>query len=273
MSLLKKYLKNEQNHIAEMQNDIKSYENTIHSLLEIIANNDLLDSNVIELVSSHGELLCEVLLRRELPNYIFKKVRPSWLVNPKTGHKMELDFYCKELKLAIEINGRQHYEYIPYFHKTKENFKKQLERDKAKKKICSREGVHLIEIQDCRNLEYEIKKIKKKFHIKNKTKYVSDDKSELSECDEDNISDEISDSEDDWDEKLRNYLIKHKPNWYVTGVFLKKSYVYKKSCLLLKNDVANNVFWQKMRDKLILKEKIANNHGNKIRKILLKTLW
>ena len=32
----------------------------------------------------------------------FKKVRPNWLVNPKTNKNLELDGYSQELGIAIE---------------------------------------------------------------------------------------------------------------------------------------------------------------------------
>jgi hypothetical protein len=75
--------------------------------------------------------------------YIFVKVRPNWLEN-KTGHNLELDFFCEELKLAFEYNGQQHYEFMEFFHKTEENFEKQLEHDELKLKLCTKENVKLI---------------------------------------------------------------------------------------------------------------------------------
>ena len=37
---------------------------------------------------------------RQLPRLRFKKVRPSWLMNHETGFCLELDGYCKQLKLV-----------------------------------------------------------------------------------------------------------------------------------------------------------------------------
>ena len=93
-------------------------------------------------------------LKANLPQYKFKKVRPSWLRNPKTHRLLELDFYCKELNLAIEVNGQQHYFYTPHFHESEEKFQAQVERDKLKQTICANRGVKLIIIRyDCRNLD------------------------------------------------------------------------------------------------------------------------
>ena len=49
----------------------------------------------------------------------FPKERPDWLVNDKTGKKLELDGYCEELKLAFEYDGKQHFENTDFF---KEDF-------------------------------------------------------------------------------------------------------------------------------------------------------
>ena len=47
---------------------------------------------------------------------LFKKVRPSWLINHETGFCLELDGYCKQLKLAFEYDGIQHHVYPNPFH-------------------------------------------------------------------------------------------------------------------------------------------------------------
>ena len=80
-----------------------------------------------------------------LEDYIFKKVRPSWLKN-KEGNKLELDMYCEDIKLAFEYNGEQHYKFIEHFHRTEENFKKRQEDDKIKVELCKANNIKLIVI-------------------------------------------------------------------------------------------------------------------------------
>ena len=60
-----------------------------------------------------------------LLNKKFKKVRPLWLINYETGFCLELDGYCKQLKLAFEYDGIQHHIYLNPFHKSKEVFNHQ----------------------------------------------------------------------------------------------------------------------------------------------------
>jgi len=76
----------------------------------------------------------------------FPKVRPKWLIGVK-GYRLELDGYCKELNLAFEYQGRQHYSKNEFFHK-KRSFDEQKKNDEIKKEICKARGITLIEIPD-----------------------------------------------------------------------------------------------------------------------------
>ena len=48
----------------------------------------------------------------------------------------------------IEYNGKQHYEFIPFFHNSQEDFQKQIRRDNLLRKICNKHPgkLELIEI-------------------------------------------------------------------------------------------------------------------------------
>ena len=74
----------------------------------------------------------------------FSKRRPKWLVNPETSRKMELDGFCKELGLAFEYNGKQHYEKIEKFFHKNQGYEKQVERDILKGILCKKNDVVLI---------------------------------------------------------------------------------------------------------------------------------
>jgi len=74
------------------------------------------------------------------------------IVNPLTGHNLELDLFIPELKIAIEYNGI-------YWHSLPE--RKQY--DKIKVKQCKEKGIKLLIIDDSKwtnNKEVEMKIIK-----------------------------------------------------------------------------------------------------------------
>jgi hypothetical protein len=85
-------------------------------------------------------------IRKYFSNYtIFENSRPAWLVSSKQ-ERLELDFYIKELEVAFEVQGDQHFVYVPYFHGNYENFLNQQRRDAEKKLLCAKNGVSLYEI-------------------------------------------------------------------------------------------------------------------------------
>lgn len=93
--------------------------------------------------TSKGEVLCKDYLEKRfrLP---FIKCRPSFLYNEVTGENLELDMYNPDLKLAVEYNGRQHYEFVPFFHQTRDKFQTQKYRDRMKQELCHKHQIFLI---------------------------------------------------------------------------------------------------------------------------------
>lgn len=51
-----------------------------------------------------------------------------------------------KLLCLVEMDGIQHYQFVPYFHKTTSNFKKQQERDRRKNSYCLMHKIPLIRI-------------------------------------------------------------------------------------------------------------------------------
>ncbi|AKU37439.1 hypothetical protein [Scale drop disease virus] len=99
---------------------------------------------VTESTVSRGEAECKRAIE-ELTGHKFIKTR--FLKNPATGHQLELDCYCPQLKLAVEYNGRQHYAYVKYFHgENKSKYTEQRYRDEIKKLLCKDRGIKLIEV-------------------------------------------------------------------------------------------------------------------------------
>ena len=110
-------------------------------------NNNNFSSNRGRGGDSKGEIRCREVLEKIFSRR-FDKSRPNFLNNPVTGgnFNLELDCFNKELGLAVEYNGQQHYKYVPYFHKNKEAFYNQKYRDELKRRMCKDNNIVLIEV-------------------------------------------------------------------------------------------------------------------------------
>lgn len=67
--------------------------------------------------------------------------------NPKTNKKLKFDGYFKEFNLLVEYDGIQHYEMNNYFHKTEEQFKSSLIKDKIRNEFCENNNINLLRIR------------------------------------------------------------------------------------------------------------------------------
>lgn len=68
---------------------------------------------------------------------------------PVVGTRYSLDIYNANYNIAIEVQGKQHYEYVSHFHnKNKANWLMQLKRDDAKRKFCEINEIELYEITE-----------------------------------------------------------------------------------------------------------------------------
>ena len=102
----------------------------------------------------------QILEEKIFPGYKFWKTRPKFLINPHTKRHLELDLYCEKLKLAVEIQGQQHFERVAHYHETEKDFKDQKQRDLVKSILCKKHGIKLIYIDtriDKYDLETQIK--------------------------------------------------------------------------------------------------------------------
>lgn len=96
--------------------------------------------------TSIGEEECRRIME-ELTGKPFQKHRPKFLKNPITGQCLELDLYNEELQLAVEYNGKQHYEYNEYMHQgSRDKFRNQQYRDYIKTQLCRENGIYLITV-------------------------------------------------------------------------------------------------------------------------------
>lgn len=92
---------------------------------------------------SKGETECRRVVEA-FTGKLFPKTRPPFLNNIVSGQNLELDCYNEELKIAVEYNGKQHYEFIPHFHINREAFYNVKYRDEMKKRLCEENNVKLI---------------------------------------------------------------------------------------------------------------------------------
>ena len=119
---------------------------------------DIYDSRILELRDwyiipskpkvkmSKGEYkLYSFLLKRNI-NFVYQ-YRHKTLKHIKS---LAIDFYViyKGRKIAIEFNGRQHYDFPNFFVRTEKAFKLQQLRDKIKMEYCYVNNIPLIIIND-----------------------------------------------------------------------------------------------------------------------------
>jgi len=88
---------------------------------------------------------------RKLLNKIFPEAEYidsgyySWILSPK-DYPLQLDRYYPELKLAFEVQGKQHQEYTSFVHETEDKFQYLRECDAIKVRSCKRRGINLVHI-------------------------------------------------------------------------------------------------------------------------------
>ena len=71
------------------------------------------------------------------------------------GTRLFFDFYIKEINVLIEVQGRQHEEFVKHFHTDRDGFIDSKKRDNLKKEYCQETDIVLIEIRDEKELNKE----------------------------------------------------------------------------------------------------------------------
>ncbi|QJX72267.1 hypothetical protein F-S17_0001 [Faustovirus] len=93
------------------------------------------------------EVCTKSALETLFPNFEFVKVNPIWFTpnrnENKTGKTLEIDFICFDIPLAIEYNGKHHYEDL---FKTPYEFERKQQNDRFKVETMARLGFKLIVI-------------------------------------------------------------------------------------------------------------------------------
>ena len=65
---------------------------------------------------------------------------------PLVGTRLRLDIANYTKKIAVEVQGAQHGKFNAFFHRTRSDFRRQLERDDKKEKWCEVNNYKLIQI-------------------------------------------------------------------------------------------------------------------------------
>jgi hypothetical protein len=97
-------------------------------------------------ISDLEKKVSDIVHQRIFPGYSFITVRPNWLINPNTNRALELDLYNHCLRIGIEVQGDQHRRFVAKYHKNNDDYLKQVDRDKIKRRLCKEVGVILIEV-------------------------------------------------------------------------------------------------------------------------------
>lgn len=94
-------------------------------------------------LKSKGEVVVESFLKEK--GYAITTQRETLkCVNPKTQARLPYDVEVTGKKVLIEVQGEQHFKYIPYFHKDKEAFEYQQRKDSYKKRFAERKGYKVV---------------------------------------------------------------------------------------------------------------------------------
>jgi predicted lactoylglutathione lyase len=94
---------------------------------------------------TYGEKLTRCCFEKML-RCDFKKIKPNWMRNHKTGRKLELDGYNEQMGIAFEHQGIQHEKHCPKSYQFYNP--EQLVRDEIKRQKCKERGIILIEVPE-----------------------------------------------------------------------------------------------------------------------------
>jgi very-short-patch-repair endonuclease len=78
---------------------------------------------------------------------------------PVIGTRLTIDFYNANKKIALEVDGNQHYKFNKFFHgNSRLKFLAQLQRDDKKEYFCEINNIKLVRILESDKLDEELLK-------------------------------------------------------------------------------------------------------------------
>lgn len=95
--------------------------------------------------TSSGETIVKEFLKEQGIPYLTQRDTLK-CINPDTHYVLPYDFQLVNKKVIIEVQGEQHYRFVPVFHGTEEGFKYQQKKDAYKKKHALECGFKYLEI-------------------------------------------------------------------------------------------------------------------------------
>jgi hypothetical protein len=121
-----------------------------------------LDGKILKLVINprdyqmKDETVCRSQFQYRVGQFLRKKYKLSTILEewPIPESNLSLDFLIllPEL-LAVECDGRQHHEYVEFYHKNRLGFANQVQRDNQKDRFCTLNAIKLIRVKESDNLE------------------------------------------------------------------------------------------------------------------------
>ena len=87
------------------------------------------------------------ILNKIFPPNPHRRVFEEYYINYK-GTRLFFDFYIKEIDVFVEVQGRQHTEFVKHFHGSMENFRAQKFRDNLKIEYVEENNMSLVRVYD-----------------------------------------------------------------------------------------------------------------------------
>ena len=79
------------------------------------------------------------------------------------GQQLYFDYFIKNYNILIEVQGRQHSEYVKHFHGDKQGFLESKKRDNLKKSYCEENNLTLVTINFDESID-SVDKMLEKIH-------------------------------------------------------------------------------------------------------------
>jgi len=103
--------------------------------------------------------------RSKIQKRVKDLLRQYWVADivfeeiPVVGTRLTIDFYNANKKIALEVDGNQHYKFNKFFHgNSRQNFLSQLQRDEKKEYFCDINNIKLVRILESDKLDEELLK-------------------------------------------------------------------------------------------------------------------